>query len=113
VAAWTFFSAILYFIGIIAIAVFALPDALGYKWGPADGGAIFGLSVGMLVLLCFAALCFASGIGILMAKSWGRMLTFVVAILGLFWFPVGTVIGILIIIYLARPEIKEYFEGGS
>ena len=67
----------------------------------------------MIFCLGFAGLCLASGIGILKAKSWGRMLTIVVAVLSLFWFPVGTAIGILVIIYLAKPEIGEYFEGGN
>ena len=113
VAIWAFFSAFLYLIGIAAIATFAYPEALGFKWGPANAGSIFGLSIGMLFLLCFCGLCLASGIGILKAKSWGRMVTIVVAVLSLFWFPVGTAIGILVIIYLAKPEIKEYFESSS
>ena len=113
VAIWAFFSAFLYLIGVAAIATFAYPEALGFGWGPANAGSIFGLSIGMLFCLCFAGLCLASGIGILKAKNWGRMVTIVVAILSLFWFPVGTAIGILVIIYMAKPEIKEYFEGSS
>ena len=37
----------------------------------------------------------------------------IVAALSLFWFPVGTAIGILVIIYLAKPEVREYFEGND
>ena len=118
VAIWAFFSAFLYLIGIIAIAVFAFPEAVGcgywYNYGPdisADAGAIFGLSIGILVLLCCAGLCLAGGIGILQAKSWGRILGIVVAVLSLFWIPVGTVLGVLVLIYLTRPEVRAYFEG--
>ena len=113
VAIWAFFSAFLYFIGIVAIAIFSLPEALGFGWGPANAGSIFGQSIGILFLLCCAGLCVASGIGILKAKSWARIISIVIAVLSLFWFPVGTVIGVLVIIYLAKPEIREYFEGSN
>ena len=118
VAIWLFLSAFLYLIGIAAIATFALPGAFGH-FGPVDIGpplypdigAIFGLSVGMFVLLCCFALSLAGGIGILKAKSWGRIISMVVAVLSLIWFPVGTVLGVLVIIYLAKSEVREYFEG--
>jgi len=113
VAIWAFLSAFLYLIGIAAISIFALPEALGFGWGPANAGGIFGMSIGILFLLCCVGLSLASGIGILKAKSWGRIVSIVVAVLSLFWFPIGTVIGVLVIIYLARPEIREYFEGSN
>ena len=111
VAIWAFLSAFLYLIGIVAISVFAFPEALGFEYGPADVGAIFGLSIALFVLLCCFGLSLAGGIGILKAKSWGRSISIVVALFSCFWIPVGTVIGILVIIYLTRPEVREYFEG--
>jgi len=110
VAIWLFFSAFLYLIGIAAIAGFAFPEALGFKYGPADVGAIFGLSIGVFVLLCCCGLSLAGGIGILKAESWGRIISIVVAILSLFWIPIGTVIGVLVLIYLMKAEVREYFE---
>ncbi|MFC1932615.1 hypothetical protein ACFLXU_03160 [Chloroflexota bacterium] len=113
VAIWAFLSALLYLIGIAAIATFALPEALGFGWGPANVGSIFGMSIGIFVLLCGAGLSLAGGIGILQAKSWGRIIGIVVAVLSLFWIPVGTVLGVLVLIYLAKPEVREYFEGNN
>jgi hypothetical protein len=118
VAIWLFLSAFFYLIGIAAIATFALPGALGY-YGPVhigppiypDIGAIFGLSIAIFVLLCCFGLCLAGGIGVLKAKSWGRIISIIVAILSLFWIPVGTVIGVLVLIYLTRSEVRAYFEG--
>ena len=118
VAIWLFLSAFFYLISIAAIAIFALPGALGH-FGPViigpplypDIGAIFGLSIGMFVLLCCMGLCLAGGIGILRAKSWGRIISIVVAVLSLFWIPVGTVLGVLVLIYLTKPEVRAYFEG--
>ena len=113
VAIWAFFSAFLYLIGIAAIAIFAFPEALGFMYGPANIGSIFGMSIGMLVLLCCAGVSLAAGIGILMAKSWARITAIVVAVLSLIWVPVGTVLGVLVLIYLMKPEIREYFEGSN
>jgi len=111
VAIWAFFSAFLYLVGIAGIAIFAFPEALGFGWGPANIGSIFGMSIGMLVLLCGAGLSLAGGIGILKAKSWARIIGIVVAVLSLFWIPVGTVLGVLVLVYLVKPEVREYFEG--
>ena len=110
VAIWQFFSAFLYLIGIVAIAVFAFPEALGFRYGPANVGSIFGLSIAIFVLLCCVGLSLAGGIGILKAKSWGRIIGIVVAVLSLFWIPVGTVLGVLVLIYLTKSEVREYFE---
>ena len=111
VAIWLFLSAFLYLIGIAAIAIFAFPEALGFGYGSANVGAIFGLSIGIFVLLCCIGLSLAGGIGILKAKSWGRIISIVVAVLSLIWIPVGTVLGVLVLIYLTRSEVRAYFEG--
>ena len=104
VAIWAFFSAFLYLIGIVPIAAFALPHTHNV-------GGIFALSFAIFVLLCCVSLCLAGGIGILKAKSWGRIMSIVVAILSLLWVPIGTILGVLVLIYLTRPKVKEYFEG--
>ena len=111
VAIWQFLSAFFLLIGLAAIAVFAFPEALGFRWGPADVGAIFGLSIAIFVLLCLIGLSLAGGIGILKAKNWGRIISIINAILGLLNIPIGTAIGILVLIYLMKPEVREYFEG--
>ena len=110
VAIWAFLSAFLYLMGIVALAAFSFPEALGYEYGPANLGSIVGQSIGIVVLLCCTGLCLAGGIGILKARSWGRTIGIVVAVLSLFWIPIGTVLGVLILIYLMRPEVRAYFE---
>ena len=73
-------------------------------------GGIFGLSIAEATLVCYVGLSVAGGIGLLQGKDWGRILGIVNAALSLFGFPIGTTIGILILIYLLKPEIREYFE---
>jgi len=113
VAIWQFLNAFFCLIGIAAIGIFAFPEALGFGYGPANVGSIFGLSIGIFVLLCCIGLSLAGGIGILKAKSWGRIISIVNAILSLFAIPIGTVIGVLVLIYLTKSEVREYFEGGN
>ena len=118
VAIWQFINAFLLLIGIAAIAVFAFPDALGYYEFPGalnhhgiiDVGAIFGLSIAIFFLVCFIGLSVAGGIGLLLGKGWGRIISIVNAVLSLMNFPIGTVIGVLVLIYLTRPDVREYFE---
>ena len=104
IAIWMFISAAGAIIGMIAIGIFAFP----YTW---DAGSIFGLSVAEAILTCYLGLSVAGGIGLLLGKNWGRILAAVNAILTLFMIPIGTVIGALILVYVFRPEVREYFEG--
>jgi hypothetical protein len=113
IAIWEFITAFFALIGISAIAVFVFPDALAPMWGPAVTGAVFGLSVAVLVLLCYIGIALAGGIGLLRGQEWGRILSIAHSALSLFWFPFGTAIGILSIIYLTRSEVAEYFKAGG
>ncbi|UCE97491.1 MAG: hypothetical protein JSV74_05980 [Dehalococcoidia bacterium] len=110
IAVWEFITAFGAPISISAVAVLIFPDVIDPFIGPAIPGAIFGLSVAILVLLCYIGLAIAGGIGLIRGKDWGRILSIVHAILTLFFFPIGTVIGILTIIFLIRPEVKNDYE---
>jgi len=114
VTIWQFLNAFLCLIGIAAIAIFAFPGALGHYGAVnvgSDIGAIFGLSIAILFLLCCIGLSIAGGIGLLLGKAWGRIISIINAVLSLLSIPIGTVIGVLVLIYLTRSEIRDYFEG--
>ncbi|MFC2023094.1 hypothetical protein ACFLTL_02970 [Chloroflexota bacterium] len=113
VAIWQFLSAFLLLIGVAAIAIFSLPEALGFGDGPANVSSLVGQSFGIFVLLCLIGSSVAGGIGVLKAKSWGRIISIVNAILSLLNIPIGTAIGVLVLIYLTKSEIREYFEGSN
>ena len=102
---WRFIVASILIVGIIAIAMLAIPAAVE----DADPGALFALSISAIVLLALIGLSVATGVGLIKGKSWGRTLAMVTAILDLFSFPIGTTIGVLTLIYLFRQEVKEYF----
>jgi hypothetical protein len=123
IAIWQFITAFVALIGIAAIAVFAFPAVLGYWDGYGYGmmgrdygmpvwGGVFGLSVGILVLLCYLVLAIAGGIGLTLNKGheWARIVSLVQNALALFAIPVGTVLGTLSIIYLTKQEVRDYFN---
>ena len=66
------------------------------------GGAIF---------LVLAAANFAAGWGLWQRREWGRLTAIVLAVLRLFNFPVGTIIGGLIIWFLIQPSAQAEFAG--
>src|SRR5262245_54757616 len=66
----------------------------------------------MIVLgLIAVSLQVACGIGLWTLRSWGRSLQIGLACIGLFAFPVGTVVAILMLLYLTTPGIKIVFGG--
>jgi Ca2+/Na+ antiporter len=122
IAIWEFITAFFAFVGIAAIAVFAIPAVTNewtYRFG--DGyrmgmvGGIFGLSIAILVLLFFPALAIAGAIGLLLNKGheWARIVSIIHSGLSLLVVPIGTVIGTLSIIYLTKPEVRDYFNPPS
>ncbi len=119
IAVWEFISALGVLTGIAAIAsaFFFAPGVWmcgDWMWRgvPHIGSfVVVGLSIAILVMVAYFIIALMGGIGLLQGKSWGRILSIVQASLSLFWVPIGTVIGILVIIYLTKQEVKGYFEG--
>lgn len=125
VAVWQFFTALISFFVIMAILFIALPVVLGIgdiwvgSWGHWNGweyspglvAPIIGLSIALVILLAYFVISLAAGIGTLLGKAWSRVLGIIHAVTGLINFPLGTVIGVLIIIYLGKDEVRDYFEG--
>jgi hypothetical protein len=67
-------------------------------------GTITGLLMAVLAVPGLVA-----GYGLLIRKSWGRILTIVVAILGLVNFPLGTLMGIYTLWVLLQETATDYF----
>jgi type IV pilus assembly protein PilA len=53
----------------------------------------------------------AAGIGLWSLKEWGRQLQIVISAIGLLGFPCGTLISILVLVYLLKPGVKLLFSG--
>ena len=73
--------------------------------------AIVGTPLIVLFLL-FGGAMIAGGVGLLSCKSWARILTLVMAALGLLNIPVGTLKGVYIIWVLVQQETVSLFAKG-
>ncbi len=70
------------------------------------------------ILVCFAVFAiialfyFIVAWGLWTLQPWARTMAILLAILSLFNVPIGTIIGIIVLIYLFQPEIKAAFGEG-
>jgi hypothetical protein len=72
--------------------------------GVALSSGTFGIVIGirLLLYLAMAALAWVTGSGIDAQKSWAKWLGIILGILELLNFPIGTIIGVAILVYLNR-----------
>ncbi|GEM_PF-1074267 len=63
--------------------------------------AVFGVLALIYLLIAY---------GLLKGQSWARIVAIIFAIFGLLNFPIGTIISIIILIYLFKPEVKAWFQ---
>lgn len=105
--------AILSFIqGIVAIVggflVAAVLASVG--GGGPETAAFFAICSGVIILI--GLIDFILGYGLWILAPWAWTVSVIFAILGLINFPIGTIISIIILIYLFKPEIKAVFGKG-
>ena len=93
-------AAISLLVGLVAIAALAVDGSTQAE--AAIGGLVLG-AVGALQLVC--------GIGLWKLRRYGRTIQLVFAWIGLIAIPIGTVISVLILIYLFKPGVKVLFSG--
>jgi len=111
IAIYQFVSGALWLIGALAIVVFAaLPIVLAVDDPVGLGVSLAVLCFGMIVLGAFGIARLVVGFGLLRMQSWARWAAVVLAILGLGGFPIGTAVGVLILIYLLSDEGRAAFE---
>ncbi len=111
IAVWYFVDAFFMLMG--ACALLTIPasgvlseigDPIGKFW------VVFGVTCGVIWVLISGIALVLAGWGLLRMKQWARWLAFVLAIFSLFAFPIGTVIGAVIIWYLLKDDVREAFE---
>ena len=88
----------------IPVVVFTVRDSVGLTW------SLIGLGLGFMFFLVPGIILLLTGIGLIKGWNWTRWLAVALAILGLLAFPLGTVIGALIIVYLLSDEVRLFFE---
>jgi hypothetical protein len=89
---------------LLLLAIFALAAGLFASQDP----------MAVLVALVFGALAVPQlfcGVGLLRLKPYGRTLQLVFAWIGIIGFPLGTLVCILILVYLYKPGVRTLFSG--
>jgi type II secretory pathway pseudopilin PulG len=87
--------------------------AIALKVGGVAGEDPFGPFVLLLGFVCLgiAVLQIVCGLGLLKLAPHGRTIMIVLSVLGLLAFPFGTIVAILVLIYMFRPGVKILFSG--
>ncbi|MFP4051303.1 MAG: hypothetical protein ACLFVB_06135 [Thermoplasmata archaeon] len=67
-------------------------------------GICWGVSAIMMLIY------FGIAYGLLKGSGWARTLAIIFAIIGLLNFPIGTIVSIIILIYLFKDDVKAYFR---
>jgi hypothetical protein len=104
IAVWEFLTAV-----PALLLVYMIVDELWLYPEEGAPGDVFGVTV-IVALLIFFGLAVAAGVGVLKVKRWGRIVAIIHAALSLLYIPIGTVIGALILVYMLKPQTKEYFK---
>jgi type IV pilus assembly protein PilA len=101
--------AVLQLIGAVLLTLIALVClGAGLFADTTDAGA---LVLGGILFGVLGALEGACGFGLWKLKGYGRKIHLVFSWIGLIGFPVGTIISILILVYLYKPGVKVLFAG--
>jgi len=106
IAVWSFLNTAvaLLLVYIVVYEAYLEPeDPPPFPWGVAL----------IVILVVYFGLAATAGIGLLMRKEWGRISAIIHAALSLLNIPIGTVIGALILVYMFRPQTKEYFKAAT
>jgi hypothetical protein len=113
IAVYYFLVAIFDLIGACAIVAFPMAAIIQTNSGSSLYFPLIGLSFGLLTTLVLAVMAIVAGWGLLRMASWARWLAFGLAIISLLFFPIGTIIGAIIIWYLLKEDVHEAFEAAS
>lgn len=69
-----------------------------------------GLGVGLCFTILFTVLYGATGYGLLKLQSWARIAAIVLAILSLCSFPIGTILGGVVLYFMFQEEATQAFS---
>lgn len=111
IAVWYFVDAAFFFLGVCILLAVLVGVLVAIGDDPdAQFWTSFGMLTGVVFSLAGGIALVVAGWGLLQMKSWARWLALILAILSLFGFPIGTIIGIVIIWYLLKDDVREAFE---
>lgn len=105
--------------GVTILAVLYIIGGLLMLSVPVLFTAIVPLEIGLFAevgVICWAVfgilalVYFVVAYGLWVGQGWARIVAIILAVIGLLNFPIGTIISIVILIYLFKDEVKAYFK---
>ena len=111
VAIYHFLLSGLFLLGTIGLAIpTVITGIVGVVEDPGAlvATAILGVIATVTMLICLLLL--AVGYGLWTQRQWARVAAIALAILGLFAFPIGTLLGGFILWYLIKPDVADRFR---
>ncbi|MCL4372003.1 hypothetical protein M1373_01650 [Candidatus Marsarchaeota archaeon] len=97
--------------GVTILAVFQILVGIIYVALGLVSGALIGIlgaAFGVIVLIV-GIFAIVTGLALFTGKNWARILIMIGGVLDLIDIPIGTIIGIVILWYFTRPNVKAYF----
>jgi hypothetical protein len=111
IAIYHFVVAGLIMLGALFVLLVPLLAAAGSPTDPRGAFVVILIMGTVFVVLALAALLYvATGIGLWRRQEWARWVTIVLSVLGLFNFPIGTIIGLLVLWFLLRDDVQAEFR---
>ena len=110
IAIYHFFEAAMLLLGLLGIGVAGFAILFAAANEPEIVIPLGFLAIGAMFLVLFAILNVAVGWGLLRMQNWARWAAIILSVLRLPNFPIGTIIGGLIIYYLVQDKAKALFE---
>lgn len=91
------------FIILISFPLLVLPFKFNHPF-------IF-IGLGTTIILLIGLIQLLIGIGFLSGSNFARIITIIFSIFDLFLFPIGTIFGVIMLVYLFSPGVVSYFKG--
>lgn len=95
-------------IGVLILAILGILSGLLIIASAAIIGAF--IPVGGLIFAVIGAIYLFVSVSLFTGKNWSRILMLIFSVILLIDFPIGTIIGIIFIIYFTRPHVVAYFK---
>jgi len=110
-AVYHFVEAVLFLAGLSALGLGAIMVLVRAGGEPGAGVVLAAIGFGALAMVVLLIADVLVGWGLLNLKDWARWVAIVLSVFRLPWFPIGTVIGVVIIVLLLQRRAKDAFEG--
>jgi uncharacterized membrane protein YqjE len=110
VAVYHFIVGGLFLVGAVIMAIPTLIlGIITLAEEPDAGFALVAVGLIAVLLLLLSLVNLAVGYGLWVVQPWGRTAAIVLAVMGLIFFPIGTIAGAFVLWYLLKPEVAARF----